>query len=78
MSSLAHVRRYLPHEPVTRQKTVDLLLSGEEIQIIVRRYRKAAAFPRTAHGDRESDLQTAKSRSRLTVSSVTTVVPTAS
>lgn len=39
MSSLAHVRRYLPHELGTRQKTVDLLLSGEEIQIIVRRYR---------------------------------------
>lgn len=38
MFSLAHARRYLPHELITRLKTVELLRSGENISIIVRRY----------------------------------------
>ncbi len=38
MLSLAHARRYLPHELITRLKTVELLRSGEHVSVIVRRY----------------------------------------
>jgi transposase InsO family protein len=39
MSILSHRRRYIPHEVITREKTVSLANAGEELQIIIRRYK---------------------------------------
>jgi len=39
MTILSHRRRYLPHEVITREKSVELANAGEELQIIVRRYK---------------------------------------
>jgi transposase InsO family protein len=39
MIILSHRRRYLPHEVITREKSVELAHAGEELQVIVRRYK---------------------------------------
>ncbi len=39
MIILSHRRRYLPHEIITRLKSVELANAGEELQVIVRRYK---------------------------------------
>jgi transposase InsO family protein len=39
MSILSHRRRYIPHEVITREKTVNLANAGEQLQIIIRRYK---------------------------------------